>query len=34
MKKLSFDPTNVLCGAFFMVVGIIFAWQSLQVEPV
>src|SRR6187549_3370449 len=32
MKKLSFDPTNVLCGAFFMVVGIIFAWQSLQVE--
>ena len=32
MKKLSFDPTNVLCGAFFMVVGIIFAWLSLQVE--
>ena len=32
MKKLSFDPTNVVCGAFFILVGAIFAWQSLQVE--
>lgn len=32
MNKSSFDPTNIICGAFFILVGILFAWQSLQVE--
>jgi hypothetical protein len=32
MNKSSFDPTNAVCGAFFILVGALFAWQSLQVE--
>jgi hypothetical protein len=32
MKPATFDPTNVICGAFFTLTGIVFAWQSLQVE--
>jgi hypothetical protein len=32
MNKSSFDPTNAVCGAFFILVGTLFAWQSLQVE--
>jgi len=32
MKARTFDPTNVICGAFFTLTGIVFAWQSLQVE--
>jgi hypothetical protein len=32
MNKSSFDPTNVICGAFFILVGAVFGWQSLQVE--
>lgn len=32
MKAKTFDPTNVICGAFFTLTGIVFAWQSLQVE--
>jgi len=32
MKPATFDPTNVICGAFFTLIGIVFAWQSLQVE--
>lgn len=32
MKNQSFDTTNVICGAFFILAGVIFAWQSLQVD--
>ena len=32
MKPAAFDPTNVICGAFFTLTGLVFAWQSLQVE--
>jgi hypothetical protein len=32
MKPATFDPTNAVCGAFFILVGALFAWQSLQVE--
>jgi len=32
MKPATFDPTNVICGAFFTLTGLVFAWQSLQVE--
>lgn len=32
MKPATFDATNVICGAFFTLTGIVFAWQSLQVE--
>ncbi|HEY6632636.1 MAG TPA: tripartite tricarboxylate transporter TctB family protein [Rhizobiaceae bacterium] len=32
MNKSSFDPTNAVCGGFFILVGALFAWQSLQVE--
>ena len=32
MKNQSFDLTNVLCGAFFILAGAIFAWQSLAVD--
>lgn len=32
MKAKTFDPTNVICGAFFTLTGMVFAWQSLQVE--
>ncbi|MCV3240588.1 tripartite tricarboxylate transporter TctB family protein [Mesorhizobium sp. ZC-5] len=32
MKNQSFDPTNVICGAFFILAGAIFAWQSLSVD--
>ena len=32
MKPATFDPTNVICGAFFTLTGMVFAWQSLQVE--
>jgi hypothetical protein len=32
MNKSSFDPTNAICGAFFILVGALFAWQSLEVE--
>lgn len=27
-----YDPTNIVCGAFFILTGLLFAWQSLQVE--
>ena len=30
MKSTTFDPTNVICGAFFILIGVVFAWQSLQ----
>ncbi|RLP23361.1 tripartite tricarboxylate transporter TctB family protein [Mesorhizobium sp. YM1C-6-2] len=32
MKQATFDPTNIICGAFFILVGAVFAWQSLEVE--
>lgn len=32
MKPATFDPTNIICGAFFILVGAVFAWQSLEVE--
>ena len=32
MKPATFDPTNVICGAFFILTGLVFGWQSLQVE--
>lgn len=32
MKRATFDPTNAVCGAFFILTGLVFAWQSLQVE--
>jgi hypothetical protein len=32
MKNQSFDLTNVICGAFFILAGAIFAWQSLSVD--
>lgn len=32
MKPATFDPTNAVCGAFFILVGALFAWQSLQVD--
>ena len=32
MKPATFDPTNVICGAFFTLTGMVFAWQSLRVE--
>jgi len=32
MKPTTFDPANVICGAFFTLTGLVFAWQSLQVE--
>jgi hypothetical protein len=32
MKPATFDPTNAICGAFFILTGALFAWQSLQVD--
>jgi len=32
MKPATFDPTNAICGGFFILVGLVFAWQSLQVD--
>ena len=32
MKQGAFDPTNAVCGGFFILVGLIFAVQSLDVE--
>jgi hypothetical protein len=32
MKPATFDPTNIICGAFFILTGVVFAWQSLQVD--
>lgn len=32
MKPATFDPTNAICGAFFILCGVVFGWQSLQVE--
>ncbi len=32
MKPATFDPTNIICGTFFILVGAVFAWQSLEVE--
>lgn len=28
----TYDKTNIVCGAFFILVGLLFAWQSLQVD--
>lgn len=32
MKSLSFDATEAVCGAFFIVLGMFFAWQSYGLE--
>ena len=32
MKPDTFDPTNTICGAFFILAGVVFAWQSLTVD--
>ena len=32
MKPGTFDPTNTICGAFFILTGAVFAWQSLAVD--
>src|SRR5688572_29083059 len=32
MKPATYDPTNIVCGAFFILTGLVFGWQSLQVE--
>jgi hypothetical protein len=28
----TYDPSNIVCGAFFILTGLVFGWQSLQVE--
>jgi len=32
MKSLSFDATEAICGAFFIALGVFFAWQSYGLE--
>jgi hypothetical protein len=32
MKPGTYDPTNTICGAFFILAGLVFGWQSLTVD--
>jgi hypothetical protein len=32
MKSIGIDPTNGLCGAIFVALGVFFGWQSLNLE--
>ena len=32
MKPIAIDPTNGLCGAIFIAVGLLFAYQCLSLD--